>query len=146
MTAGSISSVLATDTNPSDYSVIKKFTNFTDSIEHLTEQNYAEYKFSSYSFKVITKNSKKYYPLGLLDNAFSEASGLYHFYNYKNLYVTWDVENFSKNFKTSTGETSVDKEMESVTVGQTIPQYLLDYNASCFLFTLDNFYGLKSYL
>ena len=145
MTAGSISSVLATDTNPSDYSVIKKFTNFTDSIEHLTEQNYAEYKFSSYSFKVITKNSKKYYPLGLLDNAFSEASGLYHFYNYKNLYVTWDVENFSKNFKTSTGETSVDKEMESVTAGQTIPQYLLDYNASCFLFTLDNFYGLKSY-
>ena len=148
MTAGSISNVLASDSNPNDYSVLSKYTKFEDSFERLGEYNYATYSFSGYEFKTFSKNNRRYYPLGLLDNAFSESSSIFHFYNYKNIYATWDVENYSKKFKTGgsfNNETSVDKEMENVTQGQTIPSYLLDYNLSCFLFVLDNFYGLKSY-
>lgn len=146
MVAGSISNALSSDSNPSDYSVISKFTKFDDSYDRLNDQNYASYSYSGYSFKTFSKNSQRYYPLGLLDNAFSASSGIYHFYNYKNIYATWDAENYSKKFKTSSlVETSVDKEMENITDGQTAPSYLLDYNLSCFLFVLDNFYGLKSY-
>ena len=148
MMGGSISNVLSSDSNPADYSVINKHTKFDYSYEHIGDANYATYSFSGYAFKSFTKNNRRYYPLGLLDNAFSDSSTIYHFYNYKNIYATWDVENYSKTFKTGgsfDSETSVDKEMENVTQGQTIPSYLLDYNLSCFLFVLDNFYGLKSY-
>ena len=148
MTAGSISNVLTSDSNPSDYSVISKYTKFEDSYERLGEYNYATYYFGSYDFKTFSKNNRRYYPLGLLENDFSESSNIFHFYNYKNIYATWDVENYSKKFKTGgsfNNETSVDREMENITQGQTIPSYLLDYNLSCFLFVLDNFYGLKSY-
>ena len=145
MVAGSISNVLSSDSNPSDYSVISKFTTFADSYDRLNDYNYATYSFSGYAFKTFSKNNRRYYPLGLLDNAFSDSSGIYHFYNYKNIYATWDVENYSKMFNTSGSKTSVDKQMENMTQGQTIPSYLLDYNLSCFLFVLDNFYGLKSY-
>ena len=146
-TAGSIYNVLATDSNPADYSVISKNTKFEDSYERLSDKNYATYSFSGYSFKSFSKNSRRYFPLGLLDNAFSESSNIFHFYNYKNIYATWDVENYSKKFKTSSlsYEISVDTEMENITKGQSIPSYLLDYNLSCFLFVMDNFYGLKSY-
>ena len=145
MTAGSIYNAMKSDSNPSDYSLLSKFTRFDGDYQALGDYSYAEYKFGSYGFKSLSKSGQRFYPLGLLDNAFSESSSIYHFYNYKNIYATWDAENYSKNFKTSSGETSVDKEMEMLVSGETIPDYLLDYNAGCFFFVLDNFYGLKSY-
>ena len=74
MTAGSISNVLASDSNPNDYSVLSKYTKFEDSFERLGENNFATYSFSDYEFKTFSKNNRRYYPLGLLDNAFSESS------------------------------------------------------------------------
>ena len=148
MTAGSIYSAMKSDSNPSDYSLISKFTKFDDSYEILEDRTYAEYKFGSYGFKSFSKSGERFYPLGLLDNAFSETSNLFHFYNYQAIYATWDVENYSKDFKTNNGlggSVSVDKQMEALVKNETIPEYLLDYNAACFLFVLDNFYGLKSY-
>ena len=148
MMAGSISSVLSSDSNPSDYTMISKYTTFKDSTVRLSEDNYATYYFSGYSFKSFSKDGERFYPLGLLDNAFCDSSNLYHFYNYKAIYATWDVENYSKQFKIDSGfgrKTSVNQQMENVTNGLSIPDYLIDYNASCFLFVLDNFYGLKSY-
>ena len=148
MTAGSISHVLKSDSNPNDYSLISKYTRFEDQTVRLSDKTYATYNYAGYAFKSFSKNNKRYYPLGLLDNAFSECSSIYHFYNYKNIYATWDVENYAMDFERGGafgGTSSVDKEMEEVTQGQTIPNYLLEYNASCFLFVMDNFYGLKSY-
>ena len=113
MVAGSISNVLSSDSNPSDYSVISKFTTFADSYDRLNDYNYATYSFSGYAFKTFSKNNRRYYPLGLLDNAFSDSSGIYHFYNYKNIYATWDVENYSKMFNTSGSKTSVDKQIRN---------------------------------
>lgn len=145
MVAGSISAAMTLDKNPSDYSMVNKYAQFVDSNTKLKEDNYATYDFSGYAFKTFSKYGKRFYPLGLLDNAFVSSSDLHHFYNYKNIYATWDVENFSKEFETGTSKTTVDKEMESATKGQSIPNYLIDYNNSCFFFVLDNFYGLKSY-
>ena len=146
MTSGSIYNALSLDSNPSDYSVISKYTKFDESVDALNETFYAEYHYGSYGFKTFSKSGHRFYPLGLLDAIFSESSNLYHFYNYKNIYASWDVENYAKKFKTNSGaETSVDKEMEIITGGKTIPTYLVDYNAGCFFFVMDYYYGLKSY-
>ena len=54
MTAGSISNVLASDSNPNDYSVLSKYTKFEDSFERLGENNFATYSFSGYEFKTFS--------------------------------------------------------------------------------------------
>ncbi len=105
---------------------------------------YATYEFDNTAFKHFRKNGEMYYPLGFYDNLFSSSSGLYHFYNYKNIYATSDADNFAKEFKDENGNvTSSDKEMAAITNGETIPDYLIDYNTNMFLFTMENFYGLK---
>ena len=144
--AGSISNTFKSESNPNDYSSLTYATEFKDSYERLSNNNYAEYTFRNATFKSFRKNNEYYYPLGLFDNAFSESSNIYHFYNYKNIYSSWSYENYAKSFTTSNGQTtSVDQEMEEMTKGESIPSYLVQYNAGIFIFTMQNFYGLKSY-
>jgi len=144
---GSIESVLDTGTKNADYEMIKKFAKFEYASSYIRDDNLATYTFNYAGLKTFSKNNHRYYPLGLLDNAFSNASSLYHFYNYKNIYATWNIENYSKEFSSREidGKTSVDQEMENITDGETIPSYLIDYNNACLFFVLDNFYGLKAH-
>ena len=146
LTAGNIYNAFKSDSNPKDYSLLSKNTKYDDSYERIRDENYATYSFANCSFKSFSYGGRRYYPLGLLDNAFCDSSNIYHFYNYNHIYATWDVENYAKTFKTNDGrDISVDSEMESLTTGETIPNYLIVYDANCFIFTMENFYGLKSY-
>ena len=144
MVAGSLSSAYKSESNPNDYSSLTSFTKFDDSYFTTGSSNYASYSYRNTGFKSFRKNGQYYLPLGLFDNAFSEASNIYFFYNYKNIYSSWDVSNYSLEFNTKNGKTSVDKEMESITSGTSIPSYLIDYNANMFIFVMEHFYGLKT--
>ena len=145
MVGGNISSALDETIFGRDTAALLYNTKITgDSFPMGGSNGFATYSFNTSDFKHFRKSNKTYYPLGFFDNTYSASSGIYHFYNYKNIYATQDADNYAKVFKNSDGKiTSSDKEMEEATKGETIPQYLIDYNANLFVYTMENFYGLK---
>lgn len=145
MVGGNISSALNDALFARDTAALLYNTKITGDATPMDGSNgFANYTFKTGEFKHFRKNNKTYYPLGFFDNTYSASSGIYHFYNYKNIYATQDADNYAKDFKNSDGKiTSSDKEMEEATKGETIPEYLIDYNANLFVYTMENFYGLK---
>ena len=146
LVGGNISNAIDNEIFGRDIKALSYNTNFSGEAIPLGGSNgFATYDFDTTEFKHFRKNNKTYYPLGFFDTTYSASSGIYHFYNYKNIYVTQDADNFSKEFKNDQGQlTSSDKEMQAITNGESIPQYLIDYNANLFVYMMENFYGLKS--
>lgn len=102
------------------------------------------YSFSNVTFKRFIQDDKVYYPLGFYDMTYSASAGIYVYYNYKNIYITQDADNFAEEFVDADGNTTtVEREMEAITAGEKIPQYLIDYNANAFVYMMENFYGMK---
>ena len=145
MVGGSIANAIDNTLFARDTAALLYNTKFTGDAVPLGGSNgFATYTFDNTEFKHFRKKNKTYYPLGFLDNTYSASSGIYHFYNYKNIYATQDADNYAKEFKNADGQlTSSDKEMEAITQGETIPQYLIDYNANLFVYMMENFYGYK---
>lgn len=145
LVGGNISNAVNNEIFGRDIKALSYNTNFTGEAIPLGGSNgFATYDFDTTEFKHFRKNNKTYYPLGFFDTTYSASSGVYHFYNYKNIYATQDADNFSKEFKNDQGQlTSSDKEMQAVTSGESIPQYLIDYNANLFVYMMENFYGMK---
>ena len=143
--AGSISTAFKSDDDPVDYGTLSYGVNYEDSYIKTRDNTSASYYFKNCSFKMFKKDGAYYYPLGLLDTAFSDNSGIYFFYNYKNIYETREPDNFEQPFYLSNKtKTTVNAEMEAITAGKSIPSYLIEYNANTFIFLMENFYGLKS--
>lgn len=145
--AGDLSNALKSSLVKKDTKALTYHTKYEGEVIQLDgASNFEMHTFDNSSFKHFRIDGQTYYPLGFFDTTYSETAGLYHFYNYKNIYATQDAENFSTDFKDAEGnDTSSDKEMAAITDGEEIPQYLIDYNANLFIYMMDNFYGLKSY-
>ena len=145
-TAGDISNTFVSGDDTSDYKALTYAIDSKGSIETTTNKNYATYSFSNCSFKYFKSNGEIYFPLGFFDIAFSESSGIYFSYNYKHIYATRDAENFANvKFKENSALNTVDSQMAHYVTDSTMPSYLIKYNASCFLFLMENLYGLKNY-
>ena len=139
--AGSLSSAYRDDDNQTDIEALN-YQLFTDYTADKNGSGYADYYFSSID---CVKYEKEWYlPLGFLDIAFSADTNLYYFYNYSHIYSTKDVDNYaSKTFIENGASYTVDTQMEAQVNNAKMPDYLIKYNASLFIFLMNNFYGLK---
>ena len=129
-----------------EYDVLNYGVETESSYEQLGKENYATYTFADCDFDYFRDGGELYMPLGLYDLAFSECSTLYVTYNYRNLFASTNADDFSQlAFRDGISYCTVDDQMVRATTGASMPQYLIDYNASCFLFVMQNFYGLRSH-
>ena len=146
--AGDISNVLRTGeggiTPPLD--VLSYGVESNQTYEQLGTNNYSTFTYKDCDFDYFRNDGELYLPLGLLDLSFSESSGLFVTYNYKNLYASTDANDFGDlAFRDGLSYTSVDDQMVKAVGYSTMPDYLIKYNASAFLFVMQNFYGLRKY-
>ena len=146
--AGDISNVLRTGeggiTPPLD--VLSYGVESSQTYEQLGENNYSTFTYKDCDFDYLRNDGDIYFPLGLLDLSFSESSGLYVTYNYKNLYASTAPDDFGDlAFRDGLTYTSVDDQMAKAVGYSTMPDYLIKYNASAFLYVMQNFYGLRQY-
>ena len=145
LTAGDISYAFASDDSDRDLKALSYAIESKASSQTTTEDNYATYSFKNYGFKYFKYKGEYYYPLGLYDLAFSDSSSIYFTYNYKHIYSSRDTDNFSKvTFRENNALYTVDSQMKLGVEDKTMPSYLIKYNAGCFLFLMDNLYGLKN--
>ena len=146
--AGDISSALKTGEGGIQpiYDVLNYGTQSDSYYEQLGKNNYATFTFADCDFDYFRDGGELFMPLGLYDLAFSECSTLYVTYNYRNLFASTNPDDFSQlAFRDGISYCTVDDQMVRAVNGAVIPQYLINYNASCFLFVMQNFYGLRSH-
>ena len=140
--AGSISSAYRDDDNQKDIEALN-YQLETDYTADESGQGYSDYYFSS--IECFKYEKEWYLPLGFLDTAFSGDTSLYYFYNYSHIFSTKDVENYAaKTFVENNTSYTVDSQMEEAVNENKMPDYLIKYNASLFMFLMNNFYGLKT--
>ena len=114
--------------------------------DYLSENTTTQFSYNGYNISTFTFEREFYFPLGLLDIAFSNNSGIYFTYNYAHIMSTRDVDKYESFIYTDYGvEYTFDSQMMANRKHTMIPSYLIDYNASLFLFLMDNLYGLKDY-
>ena len=94
-------------------------------------------------------NFPYYFPLSLLERIFSNASGVYHLFNYRRIVQYTDSEQLSKKKYVEHGKTfeSSNAEMReyiSSTFNNIMPDYLIKDRYASFLFIMEYQYGLKS--
>ena len=142
---GSISNAYDENDDPRDLVALNYGLKTEGDAKVLSNTGYASLSFSGYqNISHFTYHEQHYYPLGLLDTAFSNNSSIYFTYNYKHIYSTRDVENYENcSFIEDNKTTTFDEQMENNSSSQAIPSYLAKYNADLFLFLMDNLYGLK---
>ena len=146
--AGDISNVLKTGEGgiQPTYDVLNYGCESDTTYDQLGEVNYATYTFKDCDFDYIRNGGDVYLPLGLYDLSFSESSGLYVTYNYKNIYCSTNPDDFGDlAFRDGFSYSTVDDQMSRAVGGVAMPDYLINYNASSFLFVMQNFYGLRSH-
>lgn len=148
MKAGDISNALASGEGgiQPELDVLNYGVKSDSSYDQLGKDNYSTYTFADCEFDYFKDGGELYMPLGLFDLAFSECSSLYVTYNYRNLFASTNPDDFAQlAFRDGVSYNTVDDQMVRAVNGATMPQYLIDYNASCFLFVMQNFYGLRSH-
>ena len=105
---------------------------------------YSALYFGDYDIYHFSYNNDHYYPLGFLDITFSNNSSIYFTYNYKHIYSTRTIDNYSGiTFIEDNKEYTFDFQMKEATNNEAIPSYLIKYNSGLFLYLMDNLYGLK---
>ena len=146
MVSGSIQAAFKEDDDPRDLKALNYGLKNDATNELISGNGATYYSYSNYGLSHFIYNNERYYPLGLLDITFSDNSSLYFAYNYKHIISTRDVENYAVKYYSDEGKSySFDTQMEEMTIDASIPSYLIRYNAGLFLYTMDNFYGLKNY-
>ena len=143
---GDISTAFASGDDPTDVKALNYGLKTVPDGKYLSDNTSAEFSYNGYQISTFTYGGEFYFPLGLLDIAFSYNSGIYFTYNYAHIMSTRDVDNYeSFTYKDNNQEFTFDTQMIANRKHSMIPSYLVDYNASLFLFLMDNLYGLKSY-
>ena len=128
------------------YDVLNYGAKMNASFEQVGKNNYATYTFEDCDFGYFRDGGELYMPLGLLDLALSEATTLYVTYNYRSLYASTNPDDFAQlTFRDGVSYNTVDDQMVRAVNGASMPDYLINYNASCFLFVMQNFYGLRDH-
>ena len=143
--AGDIENTFDVNDNPRDLKSLNAYVRHQTGYEHLGERNYSIYSYGNCDMKVFREGGDYYFPLGLLDLAFSESSGIYFSYNYKHIYATRDAENYANfTFNDNGVDTTVDAQMAKSKSDAMMPEYLKEYNAGLLFFLMENLYGLKN--
>ena len=141
--AGSIQAAFKEDDDPRDLAALNYGLKTDTEGKYLSGQGYATYDFGGYDISYFTYNKQNYYPLALLDLTFSDNSSIYFTYNYKHILSTREVDKYSSlTYIDEEKEYTFDSQMEENSL-EKIPDYLVKFNASMFLYTMDNFYGLR---
>lgn len=148
LVAGDLTSVLNSGEGgiQPTYDVLNYGAQSNTTYDQLTDTNYATYTFEDCDFDYFRNGGEVYMPLGLYDLALCEASTLYITYNYKNIFCSTNPDDFSQlAFRDGFSYSTVDDQMVRAASNGSMPQYLINYNASCFLFVMQNFYGLRDH-
>ncbi|HHT66960.1 MAG TPA: hypothetical protein GX010_01855 [Erysipelotrichaceae bacterium] len=144
--AGEISNAFKAGDDPTEIKALSFAVSHQVSTIDVSEESYETYSFKDISLQRLYYKNDYYYPLGFLDLTYSETSSIFNFYNYYGIYETRDVENFSNKMFLFRNEIhNVDSQMSLYCRDIFMPSYLIKYNANMFLYTMDNFYGLKDY-
>ena len=143
--AGSINAAFSEDDETRDLKALNYGLNSTYETIQVSSKNYATYSYGDYGFTSFKSGNDHYFPLGLYDITFSDNSGIYFTYNYKYICSTRSVDTYSSfSYPDEDGVSyTFDTQMLSKKQSNVIPSYLKKYNASLFLYLMDNFYGLK---
>ena len=144
---GSLEAVFKQSDDPRDLKALNYAIKTEAENKRLSEGgSFGCFSYGEYGLGHLKYDSERYYPLGLLDITLVDSTSIYFTYNYKHIFSTRDVDNYSTKYFIENGNSlSFDLQMESMVGHDVIPQYLLKYNAGLFLYTMDNFYGLKDY-
>ena len=112
------------------------------------KENFITSSYRNFSFPAYLNNDEVYYPLMFLNTVFSDDSGINVIYDMDKLYVFEKYKDAS-NFKYLENEeecriyTATEKYAKEH--NQTVmPEYLRIFNRDILLFTMENYYGLKS--
>ena len=113
-------------------------------------KNMQTYFYAVKDFPYSKQDEKYYLPLGLYDIAFSENSGLCVNFDYDELLIYSDYDQLKAPLFVKEGDAeksfSALGQIQEKTKNKTLPTYLAEYNRNCFLFLMDNFYGLANNL
>ena len=147
MMNGDFSSTLTTEPDLSKSSLtigLKSENESTSSSPSILSMDYGKV-----GFRTFSNRGQYYFPLSLLERIFSNASGVYHLFNYKRIVQYTDSEQLSKKKYVEHGETieSSNAEMReyiSSTFNNIMPDYLIKDRYASFLFIMEYQYGLKS--
>lgn len=141
---GSLSNALTVGKDYSNSSLNVQMSIQSEIVRESTKEGESYYGNTSY--KAYRRNGVTYYPLSLLESAISEATGIYHLYNYRRIIQYDDYEklhtveyNFDNSKYTAFSEMKFD-----VSYGffNQMPDYLIEDRANAFFFIMDNYYGL----
>ena len=143
--AGNIQAGYADDDDPRDMAALNYGLKSNGSAKLIsgTAGGYSKLDFSDYDIYHFSYESDHYFPLGFLDTTFSNNASMYFTYNYKHIFSTRSVDNYSNvKFIEDNKEQTFDSQMKE-NAAEEIPQYLIKYNSGLFIYLMDNLYGLK---
>ena len=105
-----------------------------------------EHYYGNTTYVVYRRNNETYFPLSLLDSAFSSYTGISHIFNYNRIiqYDEYDQLN-GLIYKIGTKDYTAFSEMKSViepVFDNVMPYYLRKDRMNAFLFIMDAYYGL----
>ena len=145
--AGSLDAAYKDDDDPRDLVALNYGLDIDGDVAYLSNKTYATFSFKDLGIKHFEYNNEHYFPLGLLDITYVDSSTIYFTYNYTHILSTRDVDNYEtvSYIDTNLEHYTFDSQMEEKVLGQSIPQYLIKYNANLFIYMMNNFYGLKEY-
>ena len=108
------------------------------------------YVYALKDFPYSKQDDKYYLPLGLYDITFSGDAGLNISFDYDELLIYSDYDQLKAPLHEKEGDSektsSALELMQEKLKGKTMPIYLAEYNRNCFLYLMDNFYGLANNL
>ena len=145
--AGSIDAAFKENDDPRDLKSLEYGVDIQTEGKRLSDEvSYGLFSYENYGISCFNYDSKRYYPLGLLDITISDSSMIYFTYNYKHIFSTRETDNYATKYFIDEGKTySFDTQMESMKKDASIPSYLLNYNTGLFLYLMDYLYGLREY-
>ena len=144
--AGDLEAVYKSSDDPRDLKALNYGLKTSGEGEALSDTQASTFSYREYKMATFVHDKEIYLPLGLLDVTFSNSTGIYFTYNYAHIMSTREVDNYASLRYIDKGiECTFDTQMEANKRNSVIPSYLVEYNASLFLYLMDNLYGLKQY-
>lgn len=102
------------------------------------------YSFDNFNIDIYRNGSVYYLPISFLDLNVGNQSDTYFFFNNKDLYRYYDYYSLSNiNYQLDNKSYTVVSEYQESLSSEEMPQYLIDYNKECFMYVMENMYGLK---
>lgn len=150
---GSLSSAMSLPKTVNSDALSYRYEIDADILNKDDTSNLTTCSFSTSDFSVFSLSGTHYLPLGLWDITLADATGLNVSYDYENFLVYDTYSRLEDKLYGSSTHGEGDEKLVSAldltkrrVNGRNLPKYLAAYNRNCFLYLMDNFYGLNEEL